>query len=231
MRPTLVTWRRLSDPELRRDALPRSPGRDVFGVRGGSCRGDVGRAVHGGNTRALRAGRARGASGIRGEPVVRISRRSRDGSSAGERRRRGRVRSAGQRSGVGTAPGRARASLCVVLGCRRLRLPGSDHLPADRVLLERLLLRPGSEGAFRLNCWRRAWAAVLLVGAILAADRMPFAGALFVATLAAYAAGRFFIDFGRDAPRKLGGLTVAQAWSAGFVLLSVTFLAVASWVV
>ncbi len=60
---------------------------------------------------------------------------------------------------------------------------------------------------------------------------MPFAGALFVSTLAAYAAGRFLIDFGRDEPRKLGRLTVAQACSAGFVLLSVTFLAVASWVV
>lgn len=75
------------------------------------------------------------------------------------------------------------------------------------------------------------WAAVLLLGAILAADRMPFAGALFVSALAAYAAGRFVIDFGREAPRKLCGLTVAQAYSAGFVLLSVTFLAAASWVV
>jgi phosphatidylglycerol:prolipoprotein diacylglycerol transferase len=75
------------------------------------------------------------------------------------------------------------------------------------------------------------WAAALLVGAILAADRMPFAGALFVATLAAYAAGRFAIDFGRDAPRTLGRLTVAQACSAGFVLVSVIFLAAASWVV
>jgi phosphatidylglycerol---prolipoprotein diacylglyceryl transferase len=75
------------------------------------------------------------------------------------------------------------------------------------------------------------WAALLLVGAILAADRMPFAGALFVATLAAYAAGRFVIDFGRDAPRKLGGrLTSAQAWSAGFVLLTVAFLTVTAWV-
>ena len=75
------------------------------------------------------------------------------------------------------------------------------------------------------------WAAVLLIGAILAAGRMPFAGALFVSALAAYAAGRFLIDFGRDAPRKLGRLTVAQACSAGFVVLSVTFLAAASWVV
>ena len=57
------------------------------------------------------------------------------------------------------------------------------------------------------------WAALLLVGATLAADRMPFAGALFLSTLAAYAAGRFLIDFGRAAPRKLGRLTVAQACS------------------
>jgi phosphatidylglycerol:prolipoprotein diacylglycerol transferase len=75
------------------------------------------------------------------------------------------------------------------------------------------------------------WAAVLLVGAVLTVDRMPFAGALFVSTLAAYAAGRFLIDFGRDAPRGFGGLTVAQACSVGFVLLSVAFLVAASWVV
>lgn len=75
------------------------------------------------------------------------------------------------------------------------------------------------------------WAALLLVGAVLVADRMPFAGALFVSTLAAYAAGRFLIDFGRDAPRRLGGrLTSAQAWSAGFVLVSATFLSVTAWV-
>jgi phosphatidylglycerol---prolipoprotein diacylglyceryl transferase len=76
-----------------------------------------------------------------------------------------------------------------------------------------------------------SWAAVLLVGALVVADRMPFAGALFVSALAAYAAGRFLIEFGRDAPRRLGRLTVAQVYSATFVLLSVTFLAVATWVV
>ena len=74
-------------------------------------------------------------------------------------------------------------------------------------------------------------AAVLLVGALVVADRMPFAGALFVSALGAYAAGRFLIEFGRDSPRRLGRLTVAQAYSATFVLLSVTFLAVATWVV
>ena len=73
------------------------------------------------------------------------------------------------------------------------------------------------------------WAALLLVAAILAAGSMPFAGALFLATLAAYAAGRFFIDFARDAPRTGRGLTVAQTYSAGFVLLSAVFLSIASW--
>lgn len=74
------------------------------------------------------------------------------------------------------------------------------------------------------------WAAVLLIGATLVAGKMPFAGALFLSTLAAYAVGRFFLEFARDAPRKLGRFTVAQAWSATFVLLSVTLLAVAVWV-
>jgi phosphatidylglycerol:prolipoprotein diacylglycerol transferase len=73
------------------------------------------------------------------------------------------------------------------------------------------------------------WGALLLVAAALTAGRMPFAGALFLSALAAYAAGRFLIEFARDAPRKLGGLTVGQACSAAFVLLSVTFLAVAIW--
>jgi phosphatidylglycerol:prolipoprotein diacylglycerol transferase len=69
------------------------------------------------------------------------------------------------------------------------------------------------------------WAAVLLLGASLVAGRMPFAGALFLAALSAYAAGRFFLEFTRERPRGLGGrLTVAQVCSAGFVLLSVSVL-------
>jgi phosphatidylglycerol---prolipoprotein diacylglyceryl transferase len=75
------------------------------------------------------------------------------------------------------------------------------------------------------------WAAVLLLGAALACGRMPFAGALFLSTLAAYAAGRFFLEFTRESPRALGGrLTVAQACSAAFVLVSVTVLVLGLWV-
>ena len=70
------------------------------------------------------------------------------------------------------------------------------------------------------------WAAILLIGATLVAGRMPFAGALFMSMLAAYAAGRFLIDFARDAPPKFGRLTLAQTFSAGFVLLSLTFILV-----
>jgi phosphatidylglycerol:prolipoprotein diacylglycerol transferase len=88
----------------------------------------------------------------------------------------------------------------------------------------------GHVGGVPTQLLEAGWAATILVGAMVAAPRMPFAGALFVSTLAAYAAGRFLIDFGRDGPRKLGRLTVAQAYSAGFVLLSVTFFAVAAWV-
>jgi phosphatidylglycerol:prolipoprotein diacylglycerol transferase len=68
------------------------------------------------------------------------------------------------------------------------------------------------------------WAALLLIGATLAGGRMPFAGALFLSTLAAYAVGRFFLDFAREEPRKLGRFTITQACSAIFVLLSATLL-------
>ena len=71
------------------------------------------------------------------------------------------------------------------------------------------------------------WAALVLLGAVLAGGRMPFTGAIFLSALAAYAAGRFFIDFTRDAPRTVAGrLTVAQACSAVFVLVAVTLFIV-----
>jgi phosphatidylglycerol---prolipoprotein diacylglyceryl transferase len=63
-------------------------------------------------------------------------------------------------------------------------------------------------------------AAAILAGAAAAEGRMPFHGALFLSTLAAYATGRFAIDFTRDAPGRHGGLTVVQRLSASFVVLS-----------
>ena len=49
-----------------------------------------------------------------------------------------------------------------------------------------------------------ALAAVILVGAASAAGSMPFQGALFVATLAACAVGRFVIDFARGTRHATG---------------------------
>jgi phosphatidylglycerol:prolipoprotein diacylglycerol transferase len=74
-----------------------------------------------------------------------------------------------------------------------------------------------------------AWAAVLLVGAFVTARALPFDGALFWAALGAYAAGRFVLDFARDAPRHRARLTVAQAFSGAFVVLSLIVSAVGSW--
>jgi phosphatidylglycerol:prolipoprotein diacylglycerol transferase len=73
------------------------------------------------------------------------------------------------------------------------------------------------------------WAVVLLVGAALRAGSMPFSGSLFVSALGAYAAGRFVLDFARDAPRNRARLTVAQGFSANFVLFSLMVLAVGWW--
>jgi phosphatidylglycerol---prolipoprotein diacylglyceryl transferase len=75
-----------------------------------------------------------------------------------------------------------------------------------------------------------ASAAAILVGAAVAEGRMPFRGALFLSTLAAYALGRFAIDFTRDTSRRSGGLTVVQKLSASFVALSLGAFVVIAWV-
>jgi prolipoprotein diacylglyceryltransferase len=77
--------------------------------------------------------------------------------------------------------------------------------------------------------WEALWAASLLVGASLVVGKMPVAGSLFASTLGTYAAGRFFLDFARDAPRNHVGLTVGQSFSLIFVLLALALLTVAWW--
>jgi phosphatidylglycerol:prolipoprotein diacylglycerol transferase len=73
-------------------------------------------------------------------------------------------------------------------------------------------------------------ALALLLAAALTVGRMPFDGALFLAALGSYAAGRFFLEFTREGQRNVSGrLTVAQVWSAGFVLCSVTVLLIGAW--
>jgi phosphatidylglycerol---prolipoprotein diacylglyceryl transferase len=73
------------------------------------------------------------------------------------------------------------------------------------------------------------WAATLLVGAAFMVGRLPFAGALFLVLLAAYALGRFALDFARDQPSTLGPLSVAQAFSLSFVLFSTALLPLGTW--
>jgi prolipoprotein diacylglyceryltransferase len=70
------------------------------------------------------------------------------------------------------------------------------------------------------------WATALLIAAMLVLGTMPFAGALFLSALAAYAVGRLTLDFAREGGvRVLGPLTMTQCFSAGFMLLSLAVLA------
>ncbi len=68
-----------------------------------------------------------------------------------------------------------------------------------------------------------ALACVLLAGAFGLNGRVPFEGALFLGALAAYATGRFALDFTRGAPRRRG-LTVAQATSVCALIGTVVVL-------
>jgi prolipoprotein diacylglyceryltransferase len=81
------------------------------------------------------------------------------------------------------------------------------------------LLHGCCRGARRIptSVLEAALACVLLAGAVALQSRVPFEGALFLGALAAYAAGRFALDFTR-ADRRRRGLTVAQATSVCAVL-------------
>jgi phosphatidylglycerol:prolipoprotein diacylglycerol transferase len=82
---------------------------------------------------------------------------------------------------------------CLLNGCCR----GTDRVPTS-------VLEAG------LAC-------VLIAAAVALRGQAPFPGALFAGALAAYAAGRFALDFTRADSRRFG-LTVAQATSACAVL-------------
>ncbi|MDX6449414.1 MAG: phosphatidylglycerol---prolipoprotein diacylglyceryl transferase [Gaiellaceae bacterium] len=69
-----------------------------------------------------------------------------------------------------------------------------------------------------------ALACVLLAGAVALHSRVPFDGALFLGALAAYATGRFALDFTRVEPRRRP--TVAQATSVCALLGTLLVLAV-----
>lgn len=93
---------------------------------------------------------------------------------------------------------------CLLNGCCR----GTDRVPTS--VLEAAL------------------ACVLLAAAVALHGKAPFAGALFVSALGAYATGRFALDFTR-ADRRRFGLTVAQATSVCAVL-AVVPVALTVWI-
>lgn len=109
---------------------------------------------------------------------------------------------------------------CVLNGCCCGRATASRFGWAVRDATGRTVRR------LPVQAWEAGWAALILVAATLLAGNTPFSGALFLSTLAAYAGGRFFIDFARDAPRNQAHLTVAQSFSLNFVTLSLIVLAI-----
>jgi phosphatidylglycerol:prolipoprotein diacylglycerol transferase len=94
-----------------------------------------------------------------------------------------------------------------------LRLPGGRGARERRVPTQ--LLEAG-------------WAAVLLVAGIVGWRRLPFPGALFLGTAAAYAAGRLALESVRQKDPSGTAFTVNHALSAAVILSSLGILA-ASW--
>jgi phosphatidylglycerol:prolipoprotein diacylglycerol transferase len=68
------------------------------------------------------------------------------------------------------------------------------------------------------------WALILLGGAPLAWERLPFAGALFLYLLAGYGVGRLVLESCRARPPAAGPLTVQHGVSAGLVAVGVAGL-------
>jgi prolipoprotein diacylglyceryltransferase len=68
------------------------------------------------------------------------------------------------------------------------------------------------------------WAALILASIAVLHGRLPFAGAIFVFTSAAYAAGRMVLEFVREENRARRGLTVHHAISLLIIALSLAAL-------
>jgi prolipoprotein diacylglyceryltransferase len=65
-----------------------------------------------------------------------------------------------------------------------------------------------------------AWSLLLLGGALLLLERLPFRGALFLYLLAAYGLGRFFLETLREQQDTVGSLALHRAISASLILLA-----------
>lgn len=71
-----------------------------------------------------------------------------------------------------------------------------------------------------------AWAAVILVGAMVVWRRLPFPGALFLAVTASYASGRLILESLREREPAARPFNVFHGVSLGLVVLCLAMLAV-----
>ncbi|MCW5979797.1 MAG: prolipoprotein diacylglyceryl transferase [Bryobacteraceae bacterium] len=77
---------------------------------------------------------------------------------------------------------------------------------------------------FPLQLLEAGLAASILCGALAVSDRLPFDGALFLAALAAYGAGRFILESRRETIARIGTVSLNRAVSAGCATLSAAAL-------
>ena len=66
------------------------------------------------------------------------------------------------------------------------------------------------------------WAALLLVGAAILWNWMPFPGALFLSALAGYGIGRFVLESTREEQDRLSKIEIHRAISAVLAAVSLT---------
>jgi phosphatidylglycerol:prolipoprotein diacylglycerol transferase len=92
------------------------------------------------------------------------------------------------------------------------------------------LYLPGCSGAWEkripTQCLEAAWAAVLAALATLLWKRMPFPGALFLTTTAAYAAGRLPLESAREREAGSSRFTLHHALSLLMIVASLAALAI-----
>jgi phosphatidylglycerol:prolipoprotein diacylglycerol transferase len=76
------------------------------------------------------------------------------------------------------------------------------------------------------QCLESAWAAVLLVSAILLRQRMPFPGALFLSVCCVYPAGRLILETFREPEGGSSRFTMYHAISVVIMVLALVTLSV-----
>jgi prolipoprotein diacylglyceryltransferase len=88
---------------------------------------------------------------------------------------------------------------------------------------------PDRSGVWRrripTQCLEAAWAALLLIFALLVRTSLPFAGALFLLTAAGYAGGRMVLESTRESRAGIRGFTIHHVLSALLIVLSISALA------